>query len=116
MLIYAQVAQVVIAVSVVLVWILQFDIVAGEFVEYGLPVMVRSLVGTTKTILSTLLVVGLWFPVVVLPSALAMAGLMVCAQIAHLKVKHRLRKFLPSLALLVLSLFVAWVYSGTLAG
>jgi hypothetical protein len=114
MLFYAQIAQVVIAVSVVLVWIIQFDIVAGEFTEYGLPVMVRSAVGATKTALSTLLVAGLWYPSLVLVPALMMAGLMVCAQFAHFSVKHRVRKFLPSLALLILSLFVAGVYSGIL--
>jgi hypothetical protein len=114
MLLYAQIAQVVIAVSVVAVWILQFDIVAAEFVEYRLPVMVRSLVGATKTALSTLLVAGLWYPSLVLIPALAMAGLMVCAQIAHFRAHHRLRKFLPSLALLLLSLFVAGVYAGIL--
>jgi len=114
MFLYAQIAQVVIAISIVFVWIVRFDIVAGEFIEYGLPVMVRSLVGATKIALSTLLVAGLWYPSLVLVPALAMAGLMACAQIAHFKVKHRLRKFLPSLVLLILSLFVAGVYSGIL--
>jgi len=115
MLLYAQIAQVVIALSIAFVWIVQFDIVAAEFVEYGLPVMVRSLVGATKFCLSTLLVAGLWYPSLVLIPALMMAGLMVCAQIAHFSVKHRIRKFLPSLALLILSLFVAGVSSGVLS-
>jgi len=114
MLLYAQIAQVVIALSIAFVWIVQFDIVAGEFVEYGLSVMVRSLVGATKISLSTLLFAGLWYPSLVLIPALMMAALMVCAQIAHFRVKHRLRKFLPSLALLILSLFVAAVYAGIL--
>lgn len=115
MFLLAQIAQVVIAFSIVFVWIVRFDAVAGEFVEYGLPVMVRSLVGATKISLSTLLVAGLWYPSLVLIPALAMAGLMVCAQIAHFRVKHPVRKFLPSLALLLLSLFVAGVYSGVLS-
>jgi hypothetical protein len=114
MLLYAQIAQVVIALSIFGVWILQFDIVAGEFVEYRLPVMVRSLVGATKIALSTLLVAGLWFPSLVLVPALLMAGLMVFAQYFHFRAKHRVRKFLPSLALLILSLFVAGVYAGIL--
>jgi hypothetical protein len=114
MLLIAQIAQVVIALSIAGVWILQLDIVAQEFVEYGLPVVVRSLVGATKIALSTLLVAGIWYPSLVLIPALAMAGLMVCAQVAHWRAGHRLRKFLPSLALLLLSLFVAGVYSGIL--
>jgi predicted neutral ceramidase superfamily lipid hydrolase len=114
MFLYAQIAQVVIALSIFFVWIVRFDVVAAEFIEYGLPVMIRSLVGATKIALSTLLLAGLWYPSLVLVPALLMAGLMVCAQIAHLKVKHNIRKFLPSLALLILSLFVAGVYTGIL--
>ena len=114
MLLFAHIAQLVIALSIVFVWVVQFDIVVAEFVQYGLPVMVRSLVGATKIALSTLLVAGIWYPKLVLLPALAMAGLMVCAQIAHVYAKHRLRKFLPSLALLILSMFVAGVSSGIL--
>ena len=114
MLLYAQIAQVVVAVCVVFVWTVRYQVVVAEFVEYGLPDIVRNLVGASKIALSTLLIAGLWYPSLVLIPALLMAGLMVCAQIAHLKVKHPLRKFLPSLALLILSLFVAGVYSGIL--
>jgi hypothetical protein len=114
MLLYAQIAQVVVAVSVVFVWIVRFNNVAAEFVEYGLPVMLRSLVGATKISISTLLVAGLWYPSLVLIPALIMAALMVCAQIAHFRTHHPVRKFLPSLGLLILSLFVAAVYAGVL--
>ncbi len=57
---------------------------------------------------------GIWYPPVVLASSLLMAFLMFCAQIAHFRAKHPLRKYLPSLALLLLSLFVAGVRSGVL--
>jgi len=114
MLLLAEISQVVIALSIAFVWIVRFDNVAKEFIEYGLPTVVRSLVGAAKISLSTLLVAGLWYPSLVLIPALAMAGLMIGAQFAHFRAKHRVLKFLPSLALLLLSLFVAGVYSGIL--
>ena len=108
----ANAAQVVIALSIAFVWIIRLDNVVGEFKEYHLPDLIRNLVGATKIALSTLLVTGIWFPSLVLIPALLMAALMVCAQIAHFTAKHRIHKFLPSLALLILSLFVAAVRSG----
>jgi hypothetical protein len=45
--------------------------------------------------------------------ALIMAFLMFCAQLAHFKVRHPLYKYLPSFALMLLSLFVAIVHSGS---
>ena len=111
----ANAAQVVIALSIAFVWIVRFDSIIGEFKEYNLPDIIRNLVGATKIALSTLLVAGIWFPSLVLVPALLMAAVMVCAQIAHLTAKHRVRKFLPSLALLILSLFVAGVRSGIIS-
>ena len=51
---------------------------------------------------------------VVFFSALLMAFLMVCAQIAHISVKNPFIKYVPSFCLLVLSLFVAAVDKGLL--
>ncbi len=103
-------AQVIIACSIVLVWVLRFPNVVKEFHEYKLPDFMRTLVGATKISLATLLIVGIWYPSLVLIPALLMAVLMVGAQGAHVKVHHSWIKYVPSLFLLVLSLFVAGVY------
>lgn len=100
-------AQVVVALSVLYVWIFRFENIVREFREYRLPDTARNLVGASKIALATLLLAGLWYPPLVLVSALAMALLMVCAQIAHLSVRHRWHRYVPSLVLLALSLFVA---------
>ena len=107
-------AQVIIAASVFLVWVLRFPNVVKEFHEYGLPDFIRTLVGATKISLATLLIAGIWYPKLVLIPALMMAGLMVCAQLAHIKVHHPWIKYVPSALLLVLSLFVARVHAGYL--
>jgi hypothetical protein len=110
----ALLAQVIVAVSVVYVWVVRLPNVVKEFHEYGIPDLLRNIVGATKIALSTLLIAGIWYPSLVLIPAALMALLMLCAQAAHLKAKHPWQKYVPSLVLLLLSLFVVAVYSGKL--
>ena len=112
----AVVAQLVIAASIAFVWVGRFPNIVNEFHEYGLPDWVRTTVGAAKISLATLLVAGIWYPRLVVIPALLMAFLMVCAQVAHVKAKHAWTKYVASLFLLVLSLFVAGVYSGRIGG
>lgn len=105
-------AQIIIALSIAFVWIIRYDNIVKEFKQYELPDLVRNTVGAAKIALSTLLIAGIWYPRLVLVPALLMAGLMVCAQAAHVKVKNPWHKFVPSALLLVLALFVAGVHAG----
>ncbi|CAN5568691.1 hypothetical protein BH10ACI4_BH10ACI4_13410 [soil metagenome] len=108
-------SQLVIAFSIVFVWVGRFPNIVKEFNEYHLPDLVRNAVGATKIALATLLIAGIWYPALVPGAALFMAFLMFCAQIAHFRAKHAWQKYMPSLALLLLSLFLAAVYSGKIA-
>jgi hypothetical protein len=108
-------AQVVVALSVLFVWIFRFDNIVREFHEYHLSDFMRTLVGATKIALSTLLLAGVWYPALVLVPALIMAFLMFCAQVAHVRAHHAWQKFVPSLVLLLLSLFIAASASGLVA-
>lgn len=107
-------AQLIIALSIVVVWVFRFDNIVKEFKQYGLPDLVRNMVGATKISLATLLVAGIWFPQLVLVPALVMAALMLGAQAAHFKVRNPWHKYVPSFLLLLLSLFVAAAYGGLL--
>ena len=107
-------AQLIIAISIIVVWVFRFDNIVIEFKQYDLSDLIRSMVGASKIALATLLVVGIFYKEVVFISALLMAFLMVCAQIAHIKVKNPLSKYIPSFLLLILSLFVAAVDFGLL--
>ena len=109
--IYSIIAQLVIALSVGYVWIFRFDNIVKEFKQYGLSDLTRTLVGASKIVLATLLVTGIWYPKLVFIPALIMAFLMASAQYFHFKVKNPWLKHLPSLFLLVLSLFVAFLAS-----
>jgi len=105
-------AQLVIAFSVVFVWVFRFDNIVKEFKQYGLPDLIRTMVGAAKISLATLLVAGIWYPSLVLIPALLMALLMVAAQIAHIRAKNPWHKYVPSFILLLLSLFVAAAHAG----
>lgn len=111
----AIIAQFVVAASIVYVWIFRFDNIVGEFQHFGYPPLFRNAVGVGKLSLATLLVVGVWVPVLVIPAALGMAALMVGAQWAHFRVSNPADKRVPSAALLLLSLVIAAEYAGMLA-
>ena len=107
-------AQLIIAVSIVIVWVFRFDNIVVEFKQYGLSNTLRNIVGSLKISLATILVLGIWYHEFLFISSLIMAFLMVCAQIAHISVKNPFIKYVPSFCLLVLSLFVAAVDKGLL--
>ena len=87
-------AQLIIATSIVIVWVFRFDNIVVEFKQYGLSDLIRSMVGASKVSLATLLVVGIFYEEVVFVSALLMAFLMICAQVAHIVVKNPLKKYI----------------------
>jgi uncharacterized membrane protein YphA (DoxX/SURF4 family) len=113
------VAQVVAALGIYNVWLLRLGKATSwrggnatnmkeEFAAYGLPPWMVGLVGVLKLVCATLLIVGIWYPVVTQPAGIALAALMVGAISMHVKVKDTLAKSLPAAVMLVLSLFVAF--------
>lgn len=106
---YSSVAQIIIASSVLYVWIFRFDNIVKEFKQYNLSDLTRTMVGAAKIALSTLLVAGIWYPSLILIPSLLMAFLMISAQYFHFKVRNPFQKRLPSLLLLVLCFFIAAV-------
>jgi hypothetical protein len=109
MVVYCIAAQIIVALSIVIVWVFRFPNVEKEFKQYGLNTLIRSIVGASKIALSTLLVAGIWYAdLVVIPAAL-LAFFMVAAQYFHFKVGNPIQKRIPSLLLLLLCLFIVSV-------
>jgi hypothetical protein len=100
------IAQIIIAISILVVWVFRFDNIVKEFKQYELSDLTRTLIGAAKISLATLLVAGIWYPSLVLVPSLLMAFLMLSAQYFHFKVKNPFIKHLPSLLLLILSIFL----------
>ena len=99
--------QVIVAVSVLIVWIFRYDNIVIEFKHYGYSDLVRNFVGASKISISVLLIMGIWYNEITIYASLSMAFFMLCAQVSHLKVKNPLIKFIPSFIFLIMSLFVA---------
>lgn len=106
---FSIIAQIIVALSIVYVWIFSFDNIVKEFKQYNLSDLTRSMVGSAKIALSTLLVAGIWHNDLVLIPSLLIAVLMLSAQYFHFKVGNSWQKHMPSLLLLILSLFIAAV-------
>jgi len=108
---YIIIAQVIVAVSIVIVWVFRYHNVEKEFKDYNLSDLTRNIVGASKISLSTLLVAGIWFSDLILIPALLLAFFMLSAQYFHFKAGNPMQKRLPSLILLILCLFIAAVSS-----
>ena len=106
---YSIAAQLIVALSIAYVWIFRFDNIMKEFKQYSLNDLTRSIIGSAKIALSTLLVAGIWYPALTLIPALLLAFLMVAAQYFHFKINNPWQKHIPSLLLLILCLFIAAV-------
>jgi hypothetical protein len=59
------IAQLIVAVSVLVVWVFRFDNIVKEFKQYELSDLTRMIVGTTKIASATLLI-SIWYPSLVL--------------------------------------------------
>ena len=110
-------AQLTVSVSVIIVWVFRRDNITLEFKQYGLSKLSQNIVGAIKISLATILTLGAWYIEVkdaVIISSLLMAFLMICAQYYHVKVSNPWSKFMPSIALLILCLFIAATSYGLL--
>lgn len=76
----------------------------NEFAAYGLPLWSFYVIGFIKISSAILLLLGLWIPLLVFPSALVVSLLMLGAVCMHIKVRDPLKKLLPALTMLVCSI------------
>ena len=115
-----KIIQIIVALGIFNVWVLRYGKPTSwrggdaknmleEFEVYGLPVWFMGVIGILKLLCATLLIAGVWFPVLTRPAALGLAVLMLGAVAMHIKVKDPLKRSLPAFSVLVLSLFVAFM-------
>jgi len=112
------VIQIIVALGIFNVWLLRYGKetnwrggtaknMGEEFATYGLPIWFMIATGVLKVSLATLLIVGIWFPVITKPAAAVLAILMLGAVSMHVKVKDPVQKALPALTMFLLSAIVA---------
>lgn len=114
------IAQLTLALGIYNVWILRYSkatkwrggdakTMKDEFSIYGLSPNVMMIVGFLKLLLATLLLAGIWFPILTRPSAIGLAILMLGAIAMHVKIRDPIKKALPALIMFLLCLFVAYL-------
>jgi uncharacterized membrane protein YphA (DoxX/SURF4 family) len=111
------VLQVIVALSLLNVWLLRSSrstayrgggarSMREEFAVYGLPDWFTYIVGALKVGASLCLIAGLWVHPLVLPAALLICVLMLGALAMHAKVHDPLKKFAPALIILAISVMI----------
>ncbi len=111
------VLKIVLFVSIVNVWFIQFNKptpwravgannMREEFKAYGLSETTMYLVGGLKVLSALAIFVSIWVPSLLFPAASLMAVLMIGAIIMHVKIKDPLKKSLPAFIFLLFSLFL----------
>ena len=103
----SQIFQLIVAFSVFYVWTIRIRNVIKEFELFQISEVIRSLIGATKIVLSTLLVVGVWYSNLVFIPAVLMSLFMIGAQYYHFKIKDPFIKYIPSFIFLVMSVMIA---------
>ena len=114
-----QLVQVVVALSILNVWLLRVNretnwrggnaqSMREEFAVYGLPSWSMPTVGTMKVGCALSLLLGIVAPSFTAPAALGLATLMLGAVVMHTKIKDPLVKSLPAFSLLLLCAFVMY--------
>ncbi len=106
--------QIVIAITLINVWLVHFSKptkyrgkgaknMLNEFKAYGLPTWFMYLVGISKLMIASFLIIGIWFPIFVFPVTVLLAALMIGAIAMHIKVKDPFKRTLPATILLLIT-------------
>lgn len=112
--------QIVVALGLLNVWVIRRNqktayrgcgstSLKNEFISYGLPLWSLYVVGFIKIGSALLLLLGLWKPFVVVPTALVVSVMMTGAVAMHIKVKDPFQKVMPALVMLILSVAICLV-------
>ncbi len=111
--------QIIVGVSILNVWLIQnkkptrwrggdAKTIIEEFQVYGLPVWMCYLIGFLKVSLAIALIAGIWYPVLIQPSALGLTLLLLGSVVMHFKIKDPLYKSFPALLFLLMCLVIAF--------
>ena len=78
----------------------------NEFTAYGLPLWSFYVIGFIKISSALLLLIGLWIPILVFPTAVVVSLVMLGAVGMHIKVRDPFKKVLPALIMLFFSIAI----------
>ncbi len=102
------VLQISIALSILKVWVIQYNTIKEDFKSFNLPDWLRNFIGTVKILLSVGIIAGIWLNWLAIYVSIMIAALMIGAITAHYFAGHTFKKSFE--AVLVLMLCLAVIY------
>ena len=102
------VLQIAIALSILKVWVIQYNTIKADFIAFNLPDWLRNFIGAVKILLSVGIIAGIWINWLAIYVSVMIAAIMVGAIIAHYFAGHTFKKSFE--AVLVLMLCLAVIY------
>ena len=98
--------KIIAGVAVFFVWVVRYDNIKKEFVDYGLPNWLRDLVGILK--ISFAIMLQFVSPQLIMIGSVGIVILMSGAVATHVIIKSNLRNILPSITMLIIGLIILW--------
>lgn len=109
--------QVIVGLSILNVWLVQYNkstqwrggdaaTIKEEFEVYGLPIWSLYVIGFIKVTLAVMLIAAIWFPVLLKPTALGLALLLIGSITMHIKISDPLKKSFPAFLFMSMCLVI----------
>ena len=100
------VSKVLLSVSLFYVWVVRYENIKKEFIDYKLPSWLRDLVGILKLSFSIMIISNdknlVWI------GSMGIIVLMIGALATHFKVKNPFQKMIPAVTLSILCLMIIY--------
>ena len=96
--------KIIAGVAVFFVWVVRYDNIKKEFIDYRLPNWLRDLVGILK--ISFAIMLQFQNIALIIIGSVGIVLLMSGAVVTHIKIKSNLRNILPSITMLVIGLLI----------
>lgn len=96
--------KIIAGVAVFFVWVVRYDNIKKEFIDYRLPNWLRDLVGILK--ISFAIMLQFQNIALIIIGSVGIVLLMSGAVVTHIKIKSNFRNILPSITMLVIGLLI----------
>ncbi len=99
-----EILKIIAGVAIFFVWVVRYDNIKKEFIEYQLPTGLRDLVGLLK--ISSAVMLQSSNIVIVKIGAIGICALMIGAVFTHIRLKSTFRRYIASVAMLSISCLI----------
>ena len=103
--------KVITGVAVFFVWVVRYENIKKEFIQYNFPTWLRDLVGILKISFAAMLQFS--NSGIVQLGALGITLLMSAAVVTHIRLKSNFRRYIASVAMLTISLIILFSASSS---